>query len=207
MNSKPQCAAITTTYNTQCLRRAKKGYKYCWQHLDYKPRVVSHIKKPEPVVESVVELDIESESGFLYLKYLNNIDGTIDNSENSEDYMYSPYTDKIVGYGPFTINLPVGRYPPTIVYISIPFDSERYTYKELLQSIRQFYNSPISVDLLNKLIKLARINKDMLSEGLYVGLKTRIKIEPLQIYDLNNDYVYFNRIFLENKDYYLELGN
>ena len=213
---KPQCAAITTTYGTQCLRRAKTGSKYCWQHLDYKP--VKNISNVNPIKTQVEANLQESEnlnsisktnnfSNIISTAYLNNIDGKIDQSENADDYIYSPYADKIVAYGPFIIELPVGRYSPTVIYVSYEFNEKQYTYTQLLDSIRLFYSTPLTIDLLNQLIKLAKNNRDMLSEGLYVGLKTRIKRESLKIYDLNYDSTYFNRIYKEKDRYYLELGN
>lgn len=217
-----QCAAITL-YGTRCSRKPQKNSIFCWQHQGYKmqyttvnPVKTGVIKKSTPaavgkvVSEFPETAEVYTPKGEIYqlpklhLRVddvdLRNLDLSLEEQDKLTD---------LAAVGPATLVCTVGEYDDTIIKFDIEFKEGEHTFEELISDIYDLYDRITTLEQIDKLITVARKNRDQLSEGLYAQIRLRIKRgEQIPLYELNGNRLLIDKIILDKDGrYFLKLKN
>jgi hypothetical protein len=220
-----QCAAITLT-GARCTRRAQVNSIYCWQHQHYsnvanstvpvsgvilKSKKTSTSAKAAFITPAVMKEQKEKINKtpemfqFPDDVYFRIDDVNLDNLDLDTQQIDS--LKNLGAIGPVILVCPVGAYDDTFINIELEFKSGEYTFQQIITHIYQLYTAKTTNSEIDDLIKVAKSNKDQLSEGLYTQKRIRIKRgESIPLYELNEKRLHITGIALDkSKKYYLQL--
>jgi hypothetical protein len=228
-----QCAAITLLGH-QCSRKRRPNSEYCWQHQNYVTRMVTvqqQVKPeprratilasiaPEPIQMAQVEVPIIRTGAITGVQPVNRrqtgkvyqfprdvieVDLPLDEQKLSSAY------DQIGAVGPFTLVVPVGQYDSTMIDFDLDFAVGNYTFTDILEDILDLYSRSTTLEEIDHLLKVAKRNRDQLSEGLYTQYRMQIKRgDDIPLFGLNGTKVRFDKIVYDDKvdKFYLLLKN
>ncbi len=206
-----QCEAITLL-GTQCSRKAEPGSNYCWQHQNYKgtrfteQKIEKNVEKVIQKAKNIVKSEQKSPIRpiipsnpvvgpfFDSTEFKRLVEATvpkIGGEEGSDDYKKSKLKNTIIANGPFTIELEVGEYDPTVLKFDLKFGVGNYTFEQVIDKIREFYNRPITHAESFNLLRLSDENEDELSRELFSALQEE---NGVRLYDYLGSHIYIEGV-------------
>jgi hypothetical protein len=194
-----QCQAITLI-GTQCSRKSSANSNYCWQHKNYVPGtyVATRNEQKSPVrIQTPVKIQSPKRSNAPYVnidefKRISSSTGPkIGNEEGADDYKKSLLKNTIIAKGPFTLMLEVGQYAPTVLEFEQKFLEGTYTFEQLIDDIRVFYDREATHADFFKLIRLSDEHKDDLSREIFQELQDAHNAgEDIRLVDFMGSHIY-----------------
>jgi len=202
-----ECQAICLT-GLQCSRKAEAGSLYCWQHRNYKGTSFVPIpntrKKVEKKTEQKSPVRIATPPKIPVAPFLNSDEfKTLATStvpklgaeEGSTDYKSSALRNNIIANGPFTIELEVGEYEPTVMKYDLKFGEGNYTFEQVVDKIREFYDRGATHNDFFNLIRLSDANEDEVSRDLFKELQDESNEGgDIRLYDFMGSHIYIEGI-------------
>lgn len=213
-----ECQAITKI-GLQCSRNAEPGSLYCWQHQGYtgytgstKPKIKKEYKeeKKSPVLAPVI---IPVKNPFVNVDEFKRITALTHpklREEDATNYKKSKLSKTIVARGPFTVVLEVGEYAPTVLESELKFEGQDYTFEQIIDEIRLFYDRKALHKDFFDLIRLSDQNEDDLSRNLFKTLQDEANAgEDIRLADFMGSSIYIEGLQYEalSNRYYLILGS
>jgi hypothetical protein len=191
MSDKVECAGFTKS-GSRCKRNVTINSIYCWQHKEI-------VEEKKEMVEEKKEVIKNSKS---YLSLIS-IPITAVITNDQDDYLTDSASNEIFGHGPFNILVPVGEYNP--IYFNIEYTLKKdYTLKQIIDKIREFYNTKLT-----KIVIKDLINQDELGKDLYDELLVDLELgKKLHVYNTTGDSI-FIELFIKTSEntYKLILGS
>jgi hypothetical protein len=219
-----QCQA-TTGKGTRCTRKAEGGSIYCWQHKNYSgvnyvpteekksPRNrIPREEKKSPVIIPKPVLIVNKEP-FVNIDEFKRITSATSPKLREEDagnYKKSKLSKTIVARGPFTLLLQVGEYEPTMLETELKFEANDYTFEQIVDEIRLFYDRKAVHKDFFDLIRLSDQNEDEMSRELFKQLQDEANNgEDIRLADFMGSSIYIEGLQYEalSNRYYLILGS